>query len=249
MAAPSHKILLAEDSQSQITYIKKILSGHFPDMEIFSCASGKKALERLNQESFSLVIVSYRLPDMSGVDLLSSISQIAPSVPVIMMTAETSADVILEVMRKGAYDYILKTREGLKMLPVVVIKGLKRYLLIQEREAYHRERENLVKELQEANHELLKAQEALVKAERMAAIGLVSMTVSHEINNPLTSVMGFAELLSKRKDLPVDVHEKILKIYQNSLRIRDIIHKLTQLNEEKRTEVGKVPILDLHGKR
>jgi PAS domain S-box-containing protein len=74
----------------------------------------------------------------------------------------------------------------------------------------------------------------LVKAERLAAIGQVSIAMKHEVNNPLTTVIGNIELLIDRyEDLPEEIRVRLQTALDNALRIADIVKKLEVLREER----------------
>ncbi len=93
--------------------------------------------------------------------------------------------------------------------------------------------------------ELKRAQERLVKTERLAAIGEVSLAIHHEINNPLTSVMGFAEMLQQRTDLPPGVREQLIPIYEGAVRMRDIIKRLERVQDRTTDRLGGAKMTDL----
>ncbi|MBM3176032.1 MAG: PAS domain S-box protein, partial [Chloroflexi bacterium] len=63
----------------------------------------------------------------------------------------------------------------------------------------------------------------LVLTDRLAALGDMAGGFAHELNNPLSSVMGYAQLLLDRKDLPADVRNDIELIYKDSRRAANII--------------------------
>jgi two-component system response regulator PilR (NtrC family) len=73
------------------------------------CAeNGEAALEKLNKDSFDLVISDIKMPGISGIELLKKIKALNAEVPVIMITAYASANDAVEAMKLGAEDYITK---------------------------------------------------------------------------------------------------------------------------------------------
>jgi DNA-binding NtrC family response regulator len=79
-------------------------SGHGAQL----CPSGKEALAAARSTNPDLVLMDLRLPDGSGLDFLEQVLEVAPRVPVIMMTAYGSVAEAVEAMRRGAVDYLQK---------------------------------------------------------------------------------------------------------------------------------------------
>jgi hypothetical protein len=103
-------------------------------------------------------------------------------------------------------------------------------------------------ELERLIAELRETQAALVEAERRAAIGEIIVTICHEINNPLTAIIGQAQLIQLHAEsLPGPVLDKIKTIDQCADRIRDITEKMRRLTTTKTTTyVGQIKMIDLN---
>ncbi len=96
--------------------------------------------------------------------------------------------------------------------------------------------------LQEANLELLQVQEQLIRAERLAAIGQLAAGVSHEIDNPVGIILGYAELLLEDMEEGDPRREDLLAIIEECRRCRRITGGLLGL---ARTEAHRREPVDL----
>ncbi len=102
----SGKILICDDDLNSIDLLEKILGknqSHF----IASVNSGERCLEKLDT-SFDLVMIDIRLPGINGLETLKKIRDKYPSMVVIMMTAYSSENIVIESLRLGAFNYIKK---------------------------------------------------------------------------------------------------------------------------------------------
>lgn len=70
--------------------------------------TGKAGLEKVRTEAFDLVITDLKLPDITGLDVISGVKEVDRDVPVILMTSFSSMESAVEALRKGATDYIIK---------------------------------------------------------------------------------------------------------------------------------------------
>jgi K+-sensing histidine kinase KdpD len=104
-------------------------------------------------------------------------------------------------------------------------------------ELMHREEEKRIGE----------KQKEVVKSERLSAILQTSVAINHEINNPLTAVLGNAQLLLSRKEgLDEETEEKLKIIEENALKIMNITQTLMKIIEPVIVEyAGGVKMLDL----
>ncbi len=101
----------------------------------------------------------------------------------------------------------------------------------------------------QALEKLRRAQDELVRAQRLAALGQIGVTVRHEVNNPLTVVLGNADwLLQELPDLDSELMKALEAIRANAIRIRDIVDKLEEIKTDRVTEyVNGIEMIDIHG--
>jgi len=74
--------------------------------------------------------------------------------------------------------------------------------------------------------ETKRIEERMLMSSKLVSLGELAAGVAHEINNPLTSVMGFAQLVMAREGVPQDIKEDLDKIYQESRRVVKIVQNL-----------------------
>ncbi|HEU65157.1 MAG TPA: PAS domain S-box protein [Chloroflexi bacterium] len=86
-----------------------------------------------------------------------------------------------------------------------------------------------------------KMQEQLMLTDRLASIGQLAAGFAHEINNPLTSVIGFSDLLLER-DLPVDIREDLENVNREARRTANVVKGLLAFAREQATEKSLVDI-------
>lgn len=90
-----------------------------------------------------------------------------------------------------------------------------------------------------------------IKSARLDALRETTATINHEINNPLTVVLGNCQLLLMKADqLPEDVVKRLRLIETSSLRIRDVVSQLMKLNEARSTTyVEGTRMIDIQGSK
>jgi two-component system NtrC family sensor kinase len=85
-----------------------------------------------------------------------------------------------------------------------------------------------------SNEKLLRQQ--LIQSEKLSAIGALISGIAHELNNPLTGVMGYSQLLQLRKDLDDRARENLLKINNLALRCQKIVQNLLSFARKQKPE-------------
>jgi PAS domain S-box-containing protein len=88
---------------------------------------------------------------------------------------------------------------------------------------------HIIKDITERKQAEADNQQLRDKAEmssRLAAIGEMAAGIAHEINNPLTGVIGFSQLLEERPDLPSDAKDQLRVIADGGNRVKDIVRRM-----------------------
>jgi CheY-like chemotaxis protein len=102
------RVLLVEDSRTQSVYLKGFLSSHGFEVQI--AENGADALEEIRRRPPHVVLTDFRMPGMSGLELIAAIRQQFPRVPSLMITEYGSEDVAAEALKLGAVGYVPKRR-------------------------------------------------------------------------------------------------------------------------------------------
>ena len=101
------RVLVVDDEIGMLEVCRDTLAtldGVAVDVE----SDGERALEKLGQQNWDLLIADIRMPNVSGLELLEVARRHDPQLPVLMMTAYPTVDTAVESMKRGAADYIVK---------------------------------------------------------------------------------------------------------------------------------------------
>src|SRR6202012_5774427 len=105
----------------------------------------------------------------------------------------------------------------------------------------------LLKETQDAYQSLALAQEQLLQSEKMAAVGQLISGVAHELNNPLTAILGYSQLLQSREfpeDRRFEYIDKLLKQAQRTHRIVQNLLSFARQHKPERATIQVNKIVD-----
>jgi DNA-binding NtrC family response regulator len=109
MPEKAFKIFVVEDDEWYNRLLVHTLSLN-PDYEIQSFTTGKDCLANLH-EAPDIVTLDYRLPDMKGLEVLKQIKEINDDIQIILISEQDDIEVVVTLLRLGAYDYIVKSKD------------------------------------------------------------------------------------------------------------------------------------------
>jgi len=214
------RILIIEDSRTQALKTQLLLQRE--GYEVETAFDGEEGWKRILSWKPDVVLLDINLPKRNGFDLLREIrnrDELA-NMQVIMLTAYGDVDSLTKALDLGADDYISKP--------------------FNDRELSARVRASL---------RMKKLQDRVIKAERLAAVGALVVTMSHEINNPLTGIIGNCQIILKNADsIPPKMRERVQSIMDMAVRISRVLQKAANLREVvTKPYLGDTEMIDLEG--
>ncbi len=113
-------IFLIEDDEIYAEFVKKAL-GQNSEYQISTFATAEDALKAVNGKLPDVLIIDYKLPGMSGIDLYEKIKgQIKDENKVIMLSALDDGNMVLSFIQKGVRDYVIKDENVIESLEAIL---------------------------------------------------------------------------------------------------------------------------------
>jgi DNA-binding response OmpR family regulator len=208
------RVLFADDDAVSRALLAAVLTkvGH----ESRAASDGGEAWELFQSEPVPLVILDLSMPVLDGLEVCRRIRAhpAGRETFVLVVTARDAREDLTEVLDAGADDYVSKPSSP---------ANLQARLAIAERRI--------------AQEEARRAAEAeLARARWLAGIGETTIALEHEINNPLSALLGHAELLLMDRALTADQHRQLELVRARAARIADIVRQLAKLKNPRSVE-------------
>ena len=176
---PTLNVLLVEDQEDDAILIEKELRRGGFDPSCMRVETAGAMNGALAGRSWDVIICDYTLPQFGGVQALDYLHRTGLDIPFIIVSGTISEETAVAAMRAGAHDYIMKGNLA-RLVPAIQ------------------------RELKEAaqRQALREAEDKLKQAERLKAIGEQIASLIHDLNNPLQTIQGLAELLKNGQLTP-----------------------------------------------
>ena len=218
------RVLFADDEVISRTLLAAVLThlGH----ESRSASDGATAWELFQAEPVPLVILDLNMPVLDGLEVCRRIRahEAGRETFVLVVTARDARDDLAAVLDAGADDYVSKpsTPENLRARLEIATRRI-------------------------AQDEARRAAEAeLARARWLAGIGETTIALEHEINNPLSALLGHAELLLMDRNLSADQREQLQVVREQAARIAEVVRRLAKLKNPQSVEyLSGARMLDL----
>jgi DNA-binding response OmpR family regulator len=208
------RVLLADDDAVSRTLLAAVITdlGHEP----VAAEDGQRAWELFQSEPAPLALLDINMPGLDGLSLCRLIREheVGRDTFVIVVTARDAREDLAAVLAAGADDYVTKPSSP---------ENLRARLEI----AQQRIIQNSARRTAEAE---------LTRARWLAGIGETTIALEHEINNPLSALLGNAELLLMEDGLTVEQAQQVRVIREQATRIADVVRRLAKLKTPRSVE-------------
>jgi len=213
----TNKFLVVDDARSMRSYVKAIL-GAF-NAEITEAENGEEALKLIASQQFDLIFLDVNMPGISGLEVCQRVRKELGfvTVPIFIMTAMESREVVEQAFAAGATDYINKTYS-------------QHELIVRTRAILDR---------RNSERELYLAKKEAELANRSKSDFIINM--SHELRTPLNAIIGFSELLENDEQSPLlpGQREQLRHVTAAGWHLLDLINDILDL---AKIESGKIAI-------
>lgn len=223
------RVLLADDDAFMRLLYQEVLRacGHEP---IVAC-DGKEAWAMFVREVPPLVILDWQMPGLDGLEVLRRIRAHpeGDTTFVLLVTARDGADDLTAVLDAGADDYLSK--------PVTPDNMQARLRISERRIEVSRARKTAEAELRRARY--------------LAGIGETTLTIQHEINNPLAALLANVSLIRAGVLDETESSDAMVVIEEQARRIAEVVKRLRQIERERSAMsveyLGEARMIDLRG--
>lgn len=219
-------ILLVEDNPGDRRLIREMLTeASNVTFDVQYADRLEAAMEYLDHNGVEVILLDLGLPDSQGLATLKKIYAQVSRTPIVVLTGLNDETVGLQAVNEGAQDYLIKGQVDTDLLKRTI-----RYA-IERKQTEERERQ---------------LQLQLNLSSRLASLGLMLEGIVHEINNPLASVVGFAQMLMY-EDIPENIRGDVRTISDNAQRVADIMNNLTTFARQQKLARTYVNVNDIVG--
>lgn len=127
------EILYIDDNPMDRALVRHVIEKEHKEFNLTLAKSKEEFEEILTTKKFDIVLTDFNILGFEGLQVLELVNQKHPEIPVIIVTGTGSEEIAIETMRKGAYDYVIKSPDHIKRLPKTILNVLNKKQIENER--------------------------------------------------------------------------------------------------------------------
>lgn len=226
LESPPVPILIVDDQPANLLALESLLDR--ADIQVLKAGSGNEALGIMLETDVALVLMDVQMPEMDGFETAELMRQSARTrhIPIIFVTAISKEEQhVFRGYESGAVDYLFKPIDPHILLSKVnVFLELRKKQLDLERTT--RELNDMIDGLRSANRKIIEQQSALIEEERLKVLLQMAGATAHELNQPLTGLLGTIELIRLDRNDPDKLDRHLMRIEEAGNRISAIVKRM-----------------------
>ncbi len=211
------RVLIVDDVPINIQLVASILSTEPYDLSFAN--SGKDALGQISETDFDLILLDIMMPELDGLAVARKLKSnpLTARIPIIFLTAKSDSESVTQGFEVGASDYLTKP-----FSPSELLSRVKTHVALKVYE----------NDLKQSNIEL---------AEAVQVKNRILSVASHDLRNPLSSILGFTQLLAEYPAVKNDPELLNMMGYisRSATRMETLI---TELLDTAALEMGRIDL-------
>ena len=224
MARRAFKILIIMQNKFRSLLIERELASNFETSIITLAATSYDALNHINNKFHDIIIIDHNLSSDFDCDFIKKVTKNESESSFIVLTEDCSEQNV-RFLKKIGIDRLLKNDDSAYVaIPRLVKEIIGQKLITKKKENISRSEDNVYSDI----------------------INIAVGTLSHEINNPLMTILGTAELILE-DSLRIDneLINKIKVIHKSALRVQKSLYKLKKVSNPKVRETYSGKLIDI----
>ena len=226
-------LLIVDDTPANLRLLSHVLSKE--GYEFVEATDGNEALEMAEKHVPDLILLDIMMPGMSGFEVIKKLkeNELLEDIPIIFLSSHTETDDKVEGFRSGGVDYITKPFQKEETLA-----RIKAHLQIRFLQKQLNERINILREREVELSRLNQKKDDLVR------------TVSHDIKNPLTGIIGLVKLMRDSDKISAEEQKQMLSVIEDSGNnllnlVRDVLDREAKVAESEELDYSEVKVGEL----
>ena len=220
------KILFVDDELNVLKGLQRMLQSKKNTWDMAFTTSVSEALAMLRQDSFDAVVLDIKMPGTSGLEMLTEIKSDPKirDIEVVMLTALKDHDLKHKSLDLGATDLLNK--------PVMKEDLVARLNSVIRIKSYR-------DELRSQNAQL---EREFTQSQKMEVVGMLAAGVVHDLNNILTSIVGYSELSEQMVDADSDIRKNLDIVKNAGERARKLVQQIVRFSKQNDTSCKICPL-------